>query len=172
MENIVTGSGYVYEYSYDNVGRNTEIKTDYGTIEFGYNNLDYVAKIKDANGNITKKSYDKMGNLIRVDTPNGIVKDTAEGEGYHYEYDHMDRLISIKNPLGNVQRSIRDSEGNIIKEVNPNYYNSSTKDGKVIELVIDSMDNLNDFEIGNIFFVKDDNTIILPFNGDYLELHK
>ncbi|WP_294354435.1 RHS repeat-associated core domain-containing protein [uncultured Clostridium sp.] len=134
---VVTGSGYVYEYSYDNVGRNTEIKTDYGTIEFGYNNLDYVAKIKDANGNITKKSYDKMGNLIRVDTPNGIVKDIAEGEGYHYEYDHMDRLISIKNPLGYVQRSIRDSEGNIIKEVNPNYYDSSTKDGKGIEFVYD-----------------------------------
>lgn len=134
---VVTGSGYVYEYSYDNVGRNTEIKTDYGTIEFGYNNLDYVAKIKDANGNITKKSYDKMGNLIRVDTPNGIVKDIAEGEGYHYEYDHMDRLISIKNPLGQVQRSIRDSEGNIIKEVNPNFYDSSTKDGKGIEFVYD-----------------------------------
>ena len=78
-----------------------------------------------------------MGNLIRVDTPNEIVKDTAEGEGYHYEYDHMDRLISIKNPLGYVQRSIRDSEGNIIKEVNPNYYDASAKDGKGIEFVYD-----------------------------------
>ena len=54
---VVTGSGYVYEYSYDNVGRNTEIKTNYGTIEFGYNNLDYVAKIKDADNAFDVKEY-------------------------------------------------------------------------------------------------------------------
>ena len=78
-----------------------------------------------------------MGNLIRVDTPNGIVGDSVEGEGYHYEYDHMDRLISIKNPLGSVQRSIRDSEGNIVKEVNPNFYDAGSKNGKGIEFIYD-----------------------------------
>ena len=134
---VISNSGYEYEYIYDDVGRNTEIKTDYGTIEFGYNNLDYVAKIKDANGNVTKKSYDKMGNLIRVDTPNGIINEEVDGQGYHYEYDHFDRLMSIKNPLGIVQQSLRDSEGNIIKEVNPNYYDAGSKNGKGIEFVYD-----------------------------------
>ena len=61
-----------------------------------------------------------MGNLIRVDTPNGIINEEVDGEGYHYEYDHMDRLMSIKNPLGFVQRSLRDSKGNLIKRIDRN----------------------------------------------------
>ncbi|SDP16473.1 RHS repeat-associated core domain-containing protein [Clostridium gasigenes] len=130
---VFTNSGYKYEYEYDEVGRNTEIKTDYGTIEFGYNNLNYVAEIKDASGNKTIKNYDKMGNLVSLYTPNSGVK----GEGYKYKYDHMDRLISIKNPLGIVEKSIRDSEGNIIKEINPNYYNDDSKDGLGVEYVYD-----------------------------------
>ena len=135
---VTTSSGYEYEYEYDEVGRNTSITTDYGTIEFGYNNLDFVSKIKDANGNVTLKYYDNMGNLTSVYTPNANIGDFANGQPYKYSYDHMDRLISVKNPLGAVQQSIRDSEGNIIKEVNPNFYNSDLKDGGTgIEYVYD-----------------------------------
>nr|WP_246517023.1 RHS repeat-associated core domain-containing protein [Clostridium aciditolerans] len=134
---VITNSGYVYGYEYDEVGRNTEIKTDYGTIEFAYNNLNYAAKIKDANGNVTTKDYDKMGNLVSLYAPNSFVGNSKVGEGYHYSYDHMDRLIEIKNPLGIVEKSIRDSEGNIIKEINPNYYDSETKDGLGVEYVYD-----------------------------------
>ncbi|MCI1477821.1 MAG: DUF6531 domain-containing protein [Clostridium beijerinckii] len=134
---VITNSGYVYEYVYDKVGRNTEIKTDYGTIEFAYNHLNYVAKIKDANGNVTIKNYDNMGNLISLYTPNACINGSAADEGYRYTYDHMDRLISIKNPLGIVQKSIRDTEGNIIKEINPNYYSDETHDGIGVEYVHD-----------------------------------
>lgn len=134
---VITNSGYEYEYSYDKVGRNTEIKTAYGTIEFGYNHLNYTASIKDANGNTTIKNYDKMGNLISLYTPNNCVNGSMSGEGYQYKYDHVDRLISIKNPLGIIEKSIRDTEGNIIKEVNPNYYSDETYDGIGIEYVYD-----------------------------------
>ncbi|WP_315069728.1 RHS repeat-associated core domain-containing protein [uncultured Clostridium sp.] len=134
---VITNSGYVYEYDYDKVGRNTEIKTDYGVIEFAYNNLNFVAKIKDANGNVTIKNYDNMGNLISLYTPNACFEGSISEEGYRYTYDHMDRLISIKNPLGIVEKSIRDTEGNIIKEVNPNYYNDETHDGIGVEYVYD-----------------------------------
>ncbi|WP_308167969.1 DUF6531 domain-containing protein [Clostridium estertheticum] len=126
---VTTNSNYVYRYEYDEVGRNTTIQTDYGIIEFGYNNLNYVSEIKDGNGNITRKSYDKMGNLIRIDTPNG--------GNYSYKYDHMDRLIAIKNPLGFMEKNIRDSEGNIIKEVNPNYFDEETQNGLGIEYLYD-----------------------------------
>ncbi|MCB2343289.1 AHH domain-containing protein [Clostridium estertheticum] len=126
---VTTNSNYVYRYEYDEVGRNTSIETDYGTIEFGYNNLNYVSEIKDGNGNKTTKSYDKMGNLIRVETPNG--------GNYSYKYDHMDRLLAIKNPMGFIEKNIRDSEGNIIKEVNPNYFDEDLQNGLGIEYVYD-----------------------------------
>nr|WP_241395739.1 RHS repeat-associated core domain-containing protein [Clostridium beijerinckii] len=134
---VITNSGYEYEYTYDKVGRNTEITTDYGTIEFGYNNLNFVASIKDANGNVTIKNYDNMGNLTSLYTPNACIKGSISDEGYKYTYDHMDRLISIKNPLGIVEKNIRDSEGNIIKEINPNYYNPETYDGIGVEYAYD-----------------------------------
>ncbi|NRT79266.1 RHS repeat-associated core domain-containing protein [Clostridium beijerinckii] len=130
---VITNSGYVYEYDYDQVGRNTEIKTDYGRIEFSYNNLNYAGKIKDANGNVTIKNYDSMGNLLSLYTPNACIKGDIVEEGYRYTYDHMDRLISIKNPLGTIEKIIRDSEGNVIKEINPNYYN----DGIGVEYAYD-----------------------------------
>ncbi|MBU3218386.1 RHS repeat-associated core domain-containing protein, partial [Clostridium estertheticum] len=126
---VTTNSNYVYRYEYDEVGRNTSIETDYGTIEFGYNNLNYVSEIKDGNGNKTTKSYDKMGNLIRVETPNG--------GNYSYKYDHMDRLLAIKNPMGLIEKNIRDSEGNIIKEINPNYFDEDLQNGLGIEYVYD-----------------------------------
>ncbi|WP_238858897.1 RHS repeat-associated core domain-containing protein [Clostridium sp. YIM B02569] len=134
---VITNSGYEYEYTYDKVGRNTEITTDYGTIEFGYNNLNFVASIKDANGNVTIKNYDNMGNLTSLYTPNACIKGSISDEGYKYTYDHMDRLISIKNPLGIIEKNIRDSEGNIIKEINPNYYNPETYDGIGVEYAYD-----------------------------------
>ncbi|OOM76177.1 putative deoxyribonuclease RhsC [Clostridium puniceum] len=134
---VITNSGYVYGYTYDKVGRNTEIQTDYGTIEFAYNNLNFAAKIKDANGNVTIKNYDNMGNLVSLYTPNACIDGSASEEGYRYTYDHMDRLISIKNPLGIVEKSIRDSEGNIIKQVNPNYYSDETHDGLGVEYAYD-----------------------------------
>ncbi|OFS25005.1 DUF6531 domain-containing protein, partial [Clostridium sp. HMSC19A10] len=134
---VTTSSGYEYGYTYDKVGRNTSITTDYGKIEFGYNHLNFAAEIIDANGNVTKKFYDRMGNLMSFYPPNAVINYEHIGEGYHYEYDHMDRLIYIKNPLGNIEKKIRDSEGNIIKEVNPNYYDLRTKDGVGIEYVYD-----------------------------------
>ncbi|BCZ45186.1 hypothetical protein psyc5s11_12530 [Clostridium gelidum] len=134
---VITNSGYEYEYDYDKVGRNTEIKTDYGTIEFGYNNLNFIASIKDGNGNVTIKNYDNMGNLTSLYTPNACIKGSISDEGYKYTYDHFDRLISIKNPLGIIEKNIRDSEGNIIKEINPNYYNNEIYDGIGIEYVYD-----------------------------------
>ncbi|WP_077867543.1 pre-toxin TG domain-containing protein, partial [Clostridium saccharobutylicum] len=134
---VITNGGYVYEYEYDEVGRNTEIKTDYGVIEFSYNNLNYEAKIKDANGNVTIKNYDNMGNLISLYTPNTCFNGGMSEEGYRYTYDHMDRLISIKNPLGIVEKSVRDTQGNIIKDINPNYYSYETHDGPGIEYVYD-----------------------------------
>ncbi|MEW8956325.1 DUF6531 domain-containing protein, partial [Clostridium sp.] len=134
---VITSSKYEYNYEYDEVGRNTTITTDYGTVEFGYNRLNYVTLIKDGNGNITRKFYDKMGNLIRFVPPNNYERSFDNGEGYEYRYDHMDRLISIKNPLGYINNSIRDSEGNVIKEINPNFYDSYKKDGIGIEYVYD-----------------------------------
>ncbi|MFT8349067.1 DUF6531 domain-containing protein, partial [Clostridium saccharoperbutylacetonicum] len=134
---VITNSGYEYEYTYDKVGRNTEISTKYGTIEFGYDNLNFVASIKDANGNVTIKNYDNMGNLTSLYTSNACMKGNISDEGYKYSYDHMDRLISIKNPLGIVEKNIRDSEGNIIKEINPNYYSNETYDGIGVEYVYD-----------------------------------
>ena len=120
---VTTNGGNAYKYEYDRVGRNTAIITDYGKVTFGYNNLDYITSIVDAQNNKTIKTYDKMGNLINFYPPN------SGNNGYSYSYDYMDRLIKIKNPLNEVKRIIRDSQGNIIKEVNPNYYDYETDNG-------------------------------------------
>ena len=103
---VITNSGYEYEYTYDDVGRNTEIKTDYGTIEFGYNNLDYVVKIKDANENVVKHI-----------SPEYYSAETDDGLGYSYTYDSLNRLKEVINEEGKVEKTFKyDFSGNIIKE--------------------------------------------------------
>ncbi|WP_099190500.1 RHS repeat-associated core domain-containing protein [Tepidibacter mesophilus] len=119
----------IYEYTYDKVGRNTSIITEYGEVEFGYNRLNYITYIKDPNGSITRKYYDKMGNLTRLVTPNNYNPKFDNGQAYEYKYDSMDKLIQIKDPLGNTIKNKRDTEGNIIKEINPNYYDFLKDDG-------------------------------------------
>lgn len=82
----------VTEFSYDNKGRITEIKT--GSLQ----NLSY--------------SYDAVGNIIRIN-------DSANGRLYKMSYDYLDRLINTSigginyvysyNEIGNILKMVRDN---------------------------------------------------------------
>ncbi|MBZ9617885.1 RHS repeat protein [Clostridium estertheticum] len=82
-------------YVHDNEGNLIEEKTKISVGQWkieGYTYDSYGRILTKTDGNKTTKSYDKMGNLIRVETPNG--------GNYSYKYDHMDRLLDIKKSNG------------------------------------------------------------------------
>jgi len=134
---VVDPEGNRFSYTYSKSTVMTSIKTDYGEVEFGYNNLNKRTSIKDAKGNTTNLMYDKMGNLVKKTTPNQNAINNYEVIGYRYKYDFMDRLIETVDPLDNVYEVKYDAEGNVIKEINPNYMDRGIGDGIGVEYEYD-----------------------------------
>lgn len=126
-----------FEYSYNKAGIVTSIKTEYGTVKFGYNALNRKTHITDAKGNTTRFMYDKMGNLVKKVLPREYKCDVDNGTGYEYRYDALDRRIETIDPLLNVYKVKYDEEGNILKEINPNYLDRGIGDGIGVEYEYD-----------------------------------
>jgi len=129
--------GNIFRYRYDMAGRLEAITTSYGTVEFGYNEINKKTFIKDALGGITLMSYDRMGNLIKKVLPNESGKTKGDDRAYEFVYDAMDRLIQTTDPLKNVFALKYDLNGNLIKEINANFYDSKKEDGIGIEYIYD-----------------------------------
>jgi YD repeat-containing protein len=127
----------VFGYRYDILGRTTALITSYGQVEYTLDGKNQITKIKDALGNVTKKVYDKVGNLVRLITAGNYDPKNDSTDAYEYSYDPMDELVAVTDPLGNVTKSIKDTRGNILKEINPRYYDPKTDNGIGIEYVYD-----------------------------------
>jgi RHS repeat-associated protein len=132
---MITPTGEETTYEYDEVGRQMTIQNAIGRVELGYNPLNYVSRIKDGEGNVTQKYYDKMGNLMSLYPPRSLEE---KAPGYSYRYDFLDRLTQVKDPLSSYFKVERDTEGNITKEIHPNAYDLVTEDGKGTEHIYDS----------------------------------
>ena len=123
---VKNAMGEITYYEYDKLGRRMSIENDYGTVEFGYNNLNYVTRIKDGEGNITQKLYDQMGKLVAFYSPKAWA---SKEKGYTYKYDFLDHLVEVIDPLDQHYKQETDVEGNLIKQIHPNTYDSSTETG-------------------------------------------
>lgn len=121
--------GTEIRYTYDKAGRNMVVENEFGAVHYGYNDVDYVTKEEDEEGNVTRYDYDRMCNLIRQASPNFKENGVTQGQLTRYEYDDLDCLVREISPMGRVKAFANDSEGNVIKEVNPNCYDSATQDG-------------------------------------------
>ncbi|MGW1093492.1 RHS repeat-associated core domain-containing protein [Streptomyces sp. NPDC002596] len=134
----VTGpDGEEVSYTYDDAGNTlTEIAAgaDGGTRTFTYNPSTPTCggfegqrcSVKDANGQVTKFSYDAKGNLTKVTPPSpqgatiyayddaGRVTSSTDGRGtkVDYRYDHRDRITEVRGAT-NWAEYAWDGDGNL-----------------------------------------------------------
>ncbi len=130
----------VFEYAYDEAGRNMAFTSAYGTVSFAYNHHDRRTLIIDEQGHTTKYEYDKMGNIIKETLPNDYNPITADGPSIRYSYNALGKQVTTVDQLGNVFALTRNTEGKVTKEIHPNTYDVSTKDGEGIVYVYDQDD--------------------------------
>ncbi|KAA3646532.1 MAG: hypothetical protein DWQ07_10000 [Chloroflexi bacterium] len=98
--NIVT------EYSYDEVGNQTQIKDTFGRVtQYEYDAVNRLVKIIDPQGNETTNTYDANGNLKT--TTDALNRTTT------YFYDELNRLIATSDPLGNTTSTAYNPDGTV-----------------------------------------------------------
>ena len=76
-------------------------------MSFVYDSVGNLAKQTNANGEVIEYSYDKLGNVTLIQTPNTSTK---------YEYDILGRLTKVTDKNNLVTKYTYDSVGNLIKE--------------------------------------------------------
>ena len=116
------GNGHTTSYSYDGLGRTTEISDpSVGGVSavttYVYNDPSNYVTITNPNGNVVKQYYDGLGRLTSVQTYNGssiystesytyawdnqVATDTLpSGAVYHYHYNQDGQQVEIINPDG------------------------------------------------------------------------
>lgn len=122
---ITDESGNKTAYEYDITGRRLSISTAHGTAEFRYNKQNYETYVRDANGNETRRTYDKIGNLTAMFPPN----QENGGHAWMFQYDYFDRVIETRDPLGNVWKKERNLAGDITREIHPCGYADDGDEG-------------------------------------------
>ncbi len=115
---IKNAMGHKTQYEYDVVGRVLSITNEYGTVEQRYNLQSYPTYVRDGNGNELRRTYDKLGNVTALFSPN----EGADGKAWMYQYDFFDRLIETRDPLGNRWKKKRNLAGDILCETTPEGY--------------------------------------------------
>lgn len=80
--------GVKIEYSYDDAGRLTSLKTPYGTTAYEYDILSRLTRVTDKEGRKTTYTYDANGNRTSMTYPNGLVTT--------YTYNQSNRLTAEK----------------------------------------------------------------------------
>ncbi|MFF5964736.1 DUF6531 domain-containing protein [Streptomyces collinus] len=76
------------------------------TTKFGYDDAGRLTSTTDTKGNITRKSYDKAGNLATVTD--------AAGKTTTFTYDAANRLTDMKDAAGHTVHMAYDAMGNVI----------------------------------------------------------
>ena len=112
-------------YEYDKAGRRISITTEYGTVDLRYNKQNYITYVSNGNGNVTRRTYDKMGNLTALFPAN----QGADGYAWMYRYDFFDRLVEVRDPLGSVWKKERNLAGDILREIHPCGYLQAGENG-------------------------------------------
>ncbi len=115
---IKNAMGHKTQYEYDLVGRVLSITNEYGTVEQRYNLQSYPTYVRDGNGNELRRTYDKLGNVTALFSPN----EGADGKAWMYQYDFFDCLIETRDPLGNRWKKKRNLAGDILCETTPEGY--------------------------------------------------
>ena len=116
---VTTPKGEETDYRYDTVGRRMSVSNTYGTVEMAYNSRNFVTSRTDGEGYITRKFYDRMGNLTAYYPP--VQWEKKEG-GYEYRRDFLERVVDIISPLQEHQRVFRNFDGDITNRIHPVSY--------------------------------------------------
>ncbi|HEY0148093.1 MAG TPA: LysM peptidoglycan-binding domain-containing protein [Allosphingosinicella sp.] len=102
-------------FVYDNAGRVVEEYRAHGTPEqsvtrFGYDGFGNVVRVTDPNGNVTTRSFDKLGRMIaETDAENGTVT---------IEYNAFGEAVRSTNPRGASATTEYDKLGRVIAQTN------------------------------------------------------
>ena len=124
LDNIKVGSLELVNYNYTNesstsiyTGEVNNIKYNYGTIYFEYNELHQVEKLyhntKTTSGLVLEYLYNDYGEISSY-------TDHLENVTYYYNYDYQNRLITINASNGNNFKYTYDENSNLVSERNIN----------------------------------------------------
>jgi RHS repeat-associated protein len=121
------GNGHTTSYSYDNIGRTTEvtypaIEGVSATITYVYYDSSNYVTITNQNGNVVKQYYDGLGRLTSVQTYNGT--NLYSTESYTYNWDN--EVATNTLPGSSVYTYTYNQDGQQIKVVNPDSTSSTT----------------------------------------------
>lgn len=130
LDTIKVGSLELVNYNYTNesstsiyTGEVNNIKYNYGTIYFEYNELHQVEKIyhntKTTSGLVLEYLYNDYGEISSY-------TDHLENVTYYYNYDYQNRLITINASNGNNFKYTYDENSNLVSERNINGTNNYT----------------------------------------------
>jgi len=135
-----TGSGIVYESTYDIIGRLHSTRVGDGSgasgeplgplpefeSSFIYDASGQLKESTDANGNTTFSQYDKRGNVVKRTNPDGtfvtykydnasnLIEQTDELERKtRFAYDNRNRLVQTIHPDGAIDRTYYDGVGRV-----------------------------------------------------------
>lgn len=122
--------GNVKQYSYDAHSRLISVETPIGTTRYGYDALDNLIGITNAEGHTSTFAYDTRSRLVRErdaegftthyeydNNGNAIRRVDANMQVTNYEYDALNRLIR-KEYQGNTDNFSYDANGNLIRAAN------------------------------------------------------
>jgi len=100
-------------YTYDSLGRRTNMTDSQGITNYVYDKLGRLTKVDGPASNDTVEyTYDKLGNRLTMKDP--------DGKTTHYAYDASSRLTSIIDPQGKVTNYSYDSLNNLTQTTLPN----------------------------------------------------
>lgn len=141
-----------WSYTYDQYGRiitSTDAENNTTSFEYGEEDVNKPALVKDAAGNITKYKFDKAGRVTRVTTGYGIVK---------MKYDDCDRITHITDAEGHTTILSYDKAGNMTGAITPKQYILKGKNAVGYTFAYDAMDKLIKTidPLGNVFSAKYD----------------
>jgi RHS repeat-associated protein len=100
------------EYTYNAYGKLLSATDEAGTIFYEYDELGRLVETSDVYGNTMRYAYDRVGNLVKLDYPNGHF--------VTYAYDALGQMTSVTDWLGNETFYEYDGAGNLIQTTRPN----------------------------------------------------
>ena len=130
-------NGNNYTFNYDTKGNLTALNGPLGfNIRYGYDEHGWKIMTTDANGGVTRTSYNADGTISSVVN--------ADGSTVTYIYDSFGRLKSKTDPMGNIISYIYDDLGRVTRETNAlGYVTTRTYDkvGNIVR-VLDAAGNI------------------------------